>query len=184
LVKPSESSKTLKQVSADLYDLIEQFKNQDAVCAMHTYKQLKRVLNEQCNVKSDDKSAKVTVKKPKEIPCDSLQNPSDPDATYSGQKGQGYQVQIMETFTRCEDEEEKEQTLNLLTHVAVEKACERDGNALMPAIYDSKKRDLDPKTVLADTHYGSDDNEQAAKAEQVELIAPTFKGGKRRWSEP
>jgi hypothetical protein len=153
LVKPSESSKTLKQASADLYDLIEQFKDQEAICGMHSYKQLQRVLNEQCNIQSDDKSAKVTVKKPKEIPCDSLQNPSDPDAAYSGHKGRGYQVQVMETFTRSEDEEEKEQTLNLITHVAVEKACEHDGNALMPAIHDTQKRDLGPNTVLADTHY-------------------------------
>jgi hypothetical protein len=28
-----------------------------------------------------------------QIGSDSLQNPSDPDATYSGHKGQGYQVQ-------------------------------------------------------------------------------------------
>lgn len=178
LVKPSQAAKTLQQVSADLYDLIEQFKDQHAVCCMRSYKQMQRVLNEQCNVKSDDNAAKVTVKQPKEIACDSLQNPSDPDATYSGHKGQGYQVQIMETFTRCEDEDEKAQTLNLITHVAVEKACEHDSNALMPAIEDSQKRDLGPKTVLADTLYGSDDNHQAAKAGQVELVAPTFKGGK------
>ena len=49
---------------------------------------------------------------------DSLQNPSDPDATYSGHKGQGYQVQIMETFSCSEDTAEREQTLNLITHVA------------------------------------------------------------------
>ncbi|MGD9368518.1 MAG: transposase [Desulfobacteraceae bacterium] len=178
LVKPSESAKTLQKVSADLYDLIEQFKDQDTVCAMHAYKQLQRVLNEQCNVKSDDKADKVNVKKPKEIPCDSLQNPSDPDATYSGHKGQGYQVQIMETFTRCEDEEEKAQTLNLITHVAVEKACEHDSNALIPAIEDTQKRDVGPKSVVADTLYGSDDNHQAAKTKQVDLVAPTFKSNK------
>jgi hypothetical protein len=139
---------------------------------------MQRVLNEQCNVQSDDNGAKVVIKQPKQIGSDSLQNPSDPDATYSAHKGQGYQVQIMETFTRCEDEEEKAQTLNLITHVAVEKACEHDSNALMPAIEDTQNRDLGPKAVLADTHYGSDDNDQAAKAEQVELVAPTFKGDK------
>jgi hypothetical protein len=179
LVKPSQSTKTLQQVSTDLYDLIEQFKDQDAVFAMHTYKQLKRVLNEQCNVQSDDSATKVNVKKPKEIPCDSLQNPSDPDATYSGHKGQGYQVQIMETFSRCEDEQQKAQTLNLITHVAVEKACEHDSNALIPAIEDTQKRDLGPDSVVADTLYGSDDNHQAAKTKQVDLIAPTYKSNRK-----
>jgi hypothetical protein len=178
LVKPSQAAKTLQQVSADLYDLIEQFKDQDAVCTMNSYKLMQRVLNEQCNVEIDGDTASVNVKAPKQIPCDSLQNPSDPDATYSGHKGQGYQVQIMETFTRCEDEEEKEQTLNLITYVAVEEACEHDSNALMPAIEECQKRDLGPKTVLADTLYGSDDNERAAKAVEVDVVAPTFKGGK------
>ncbi|MCP4010146.1 MAG: hypothetical protein GY726_11605, partial [Proteobacteria bacterium] len=49
----------------------------------------------------------VKIKKPKEIPSDSLQNPSDPDATYSGHKGQGYQVQVMVTYTETADEQEK-----------------------------------------------------------------------------
>lgn len=178
LVKPSESDKTLQIVSADLFDLIEQFKDQPAVCAMHSYKLMQRVLNEQCNVQSSDDGAKPTVKEPKQIPSNSLQNPSDPDATYSSHKGQGYQVQIMESFTQTEDKDEKEQTLNLITHVSVQKACEHDSNALMPAIKDTQSRALNPKTVLADTLYGSDDNVQAAKAAQVELIAPTFKGGK------
>jgi hypothetical protein len=44
-----------------------------------------------------DQGNPVELKNPKEIVSDSLQNPSDPDATYSGHKGQGYQVQVMET---------------------------------------------------------------------------------------
>jgi hypothetical protein len=177
LVKPSESDKTLQVVSTDLFDLIEQFKDQPSVCAMHSYKLMQRVLNEQCNVQSSDGGAKLTVKAPKQIPSNSLQNPSDPDATYNSHKGQGYQVQIMESFTRTEDKDEKEQTLNLITHVSVQKACEHDSHALIPAIEDTQSRALGPKAVLADTLYGSDDNVEATKAAQVELIAPTFKGG-------
>jgi len=179
LVKPSESAKTLKIVSADLYDLIELFKDQPKICSMQSYKLMQRVLIEQCNLQNDSNGHKVTVKKPKEIPSDSLQNPSDPDATYSGYKGQGYQVQIMETFTRDDDQKEKEETLNLITHVSAEKACEHDSNALIPAIEDTQDRDLGPEKVLADTLYGGDDNLQKAKDAQVELISPTFKGGQK-----
>ena len=111
LVKPTESEKTLRIVSADLFDLIEQFKNQQTVCSMHSYKLMQRVLADQCNIKpGDDSGIKVTVKKPSEIPSDSVQNPSDPDATYDGHKGQGYQVQVMETF--CDDENKKDESLN------------------------------------------------------------------------
>ena len=177
LVKPSESAKTLEIVSADLYELIEQFKDQPKVCRMHSYKLMQRVLTEQCNVQSDGTGSKITVKKPKQIPSESLQNPSDPDASYSGHKGQGYQVQIMESFSRSEDKKQKEQTLDLITHVAAEKACEHDSNALMPAIEDTQNRELGPEKVLGDTLYGSDNNQQEAKSAQVELIAPTHKGG-------
>jgi len=177
LVKPSAAEKTLKTVSGELFDLIEQFKDHSKVCEMHSYKLMQRVLNEQCNVDSSNEGPKVKMKKPKEIPSDSLQNPSDPDATYSGHKGQGYQVQVMETFTETGDKDKKEQTLNLVTHVSVERACEHDSGALVPAIEDTQNRGLGPSTVLADTLYGSDDNVVAAKAVEVELIAPTAKGG-------
>ncbi|MDJ0669145.1 MAG: transposase [Desulfobacterales bacterium] len=177
LVKPTESEKTLKQVSNDLFDLLEQFKGQAAVSAMHSYKLMQRVLSDQCRVETDDAgSSQVTIKKPAEIPSDSLQNPSDPDATYSGHKGQGYQVQIMETFSRSEDETEKEQTLNLITHVEVQPACESDATALLPAVADTRIRGVGPDQLVADTLYGSDRNHQTAKVADVELIAPSQKG--------
>jgi hypothetical protein len=168
MVKPSESAKTLKSVSADLFDLVEQFKDHPAVKAMHSYKLLERVLKEQCNLSDDGKL--VEVKKPKEIPSDSLQNPSDPDATYSGHKGQGYQVQVMETY--CKDEDAREESLNLITHIEVEPAHESDVNALIPAIESSKERGLDPEELLADTLYGSDENSQKAAKLGVDLISP------------
>ena len=50
IVKPSESDKSLKTVSTDLFDLIEQFKDQPAVCSMHSYKLMQRVLADQCDL--------------------------------------------------------------------------------------------------------------------------------------
>ena len=176
MVKPSESEKTLKTVSADLFDLIELFKDETKVCAMHSYKLMQRVLAEQCNLSGNTDDRKLTVKKPAEIPSDSLQNPSDPDATYSGHKGQGYQVQVMETFSRSEDKKEKQEQLNLITHVNVQTACEHDSHALAPAIADTKVRGVAPEKLLADTLYGSDDNERIAKVAEVDLIAPAPKG--------
>lgn len=170
-VKPSESKKTLKAVSRDLFDLVQQFKGCADVTSMYSYQLLQRVLKEHCTL-TDDKDNPVEIKESKEIPSDSLQNPSDPDATYSGHKGQGYQVQIMETF--CEDEQKKEQTLNLITHVHVEPAHHSDANALIPAIESVEERNLKPKEITADSLYGSDDNAERAKQHDVELIAPTM----------
>ena len=176
MVKPSQSDKTLKIVSADLYDFIEQFKDNAKVCTMHSYKLMRRVLNEQCDLHIDEDGEKLVIKKPASIASDSLQNPSDPDATYSGHKGQGYQVQIMETYSPDDDKRRKQQKLNLITHVAVQSACESDSNALEPAIDDAQKRQMAPDQLLADTLYGSDRNHQTAKAEDIELVAPVHKG--------
>jgi hypothetical protein len=176
MVKPSESHKTLASVADDLFDLVEQFKGSKPVNAMHSYKLLERVLKEQCNLQASDDNQKLEVKMPKEVASDSLQNPSDPDASYSGHKGQGYQLQVMETYTDTEDKEVKSQTLNLITHVEVEKACESDAQALIPAIESTQKRGLGPDELQADSLYGSDENYQGAKSMGVELVAPVKNG--------
>jgi len=170
-VKPSESKKTLSKVSRDLFDLVQRFKGCSEVTDMYSYQLLERVLKEHCHL-TDDKTNPVELKECKEIPSDSLQNPSDPDATYSGHKGQGYQIQVMETY--CDDEEEKDQTLNLITHVDVEPAHKSDANTIVPAIESVEKRDLKPKELMADSLYGSDDNCESARKQGVELIAPTM----------
>jgi hypothetical protein len=175
MVKPSESAKTLASVSNDLFHLVEQFKDHPDITAMHSYKLLERVLKEQCTVSED--GTQVHVKRPKEIPSDSLQNPSDPDATYSGHKGQGYQVQVMEAYGI--GKETRDKNLNLITHVHVEPAHESDAHALIPAIESSKQRGLSPEELLADTLYGGDENCQKAKKLGVELISPT-KGTKEK----
>ena len=171
-VKPSESQKTLTLVADDLFNLTQQFKSNKDVKRMNSFKALQRVLAEQCNVSDTDGGQKVEVKKPKEIPSDSLQNPSDPDASYSGHKGQGYQVQIMETFTDTENPDEKDTILNLITHVEVEQACKSDAHALIPAIESVKENDLAPKEIQADTLYGSDENHEYALDNGIDLVSP------------
>jgi hypothetical protein len=169
MVKPSESAKTLASVSSDLFRLVEQFKDYPEITAMHSYQLCARVLKEQCTVSDDGKG--VHLKRSKEIPCDSLQNPSDPDATYSGYKGQGYQIQVMESYGS--DEETRDESLNLITHVHVEPAHESDAHALIPAIESSKERGLSPEELLADTSYGGDENCQKAAQLGVEIVSPT-----------
>ena len=170
-VKPSESKKTLTEVSKDLFDLVQLFKASPEVSIMYSYKLLERVLKEQCNL-TDDKDNPVELKEPKQIKSDSLQNPSDPDASYSGHKGQGYQVQVMETFS--DDKEKEEKSLNLITHIEVEPSHNSDANALVPAIESTEEQNLKPKELIADALYGSDDNREHAKKHDVELVAPTM----------
>lgn len=191
MVKPSESAKTLETVSSDLFELIQIFRDNTDIVSMSTYKLMERVLKEQCAITQTGNGKAVTLKKPKDVPSDSLQNPSDPDATYDGHKGQGYQVQIMETYTEKKKKEVNEESdnesedvpedgpdvvpaLNLITHVDVQTACESDANALIPAIESADERNLLPDELLADSLYGSDDNCETAKELGTEVIAPTM----------
>jgi hypothetical protein len=147
--------------------LVERFKDEQAVEAMTSYQLLVRLFYEQCVVdggQSGDPT--VGVKPNKDVPSDSLQNPSDPDAGYCGHKGKGYQVQVMETYSPDKSQPD------LITHVHVEPAHKSDTQALLPAIEDSQKRDMAPSELLADSLYGSDDNVEQAKEQGVEVIAP------------
>lgn len=185
-VKPSESSKTLQEVCQDLLYLVEQFQNDNKIRRMNSYQLMERVLDEQCNLIESDGEKRVEVKRPKDIPSDSLQNPSDPDASYGGYKGQGYQVQVMETYEdnrgqddkdKSHDDEEEEEdsndkSLSLITHVEVEQAHKSDSEALLPAIESTDKRDLKPKELGADAAYGGDENVEQAREQDVEVTSP------------
>ena len=176
LVKPSDTERTLASVSKDLFQVVQHFLDDPEVKAMHSYSLLLRVLNEQCRVKetADGQLVEIAVKPSKEIPSDSLQNPSDPDAGYSGHKGQGYQVQIMETYSTEAEEEALTPKLELITHVQVESASQSDAHALIPALEATAQRGVEPKEVLADSLYGSDENCEAAKALGVEVVSPVM----------
>ena len=176
LVKPSESGKTLEMVARDLFALVRRFREHEEVKSLHSYNTLLRVLKDQCSVteEQDDQPVAVEVKPPKEVPSDSLQNPSDPDAGYSGHKGQGYQAQVMETYCDSDDESLRAKTLNLITHVEVESACIGDVHALIPALDSTKERELAPEELLADSLYGSDDNCERAQEMGVDVISPAM----------
>jgi hypothetical protein len=162
-------------VASDLYRLVVQFEGRSQVADMNSYKLLCRIVKEQCEVQLD---GTIELKAPEQISSDSLQNPSDPDATYSGHKGQGYQVQVMETYSE-QKEDKKATDLNLITHVQVEKACQSDAQALLPAIEATLEKDLAPEQLQADALYGSDENCQEAAQMGVEVISPVMGTEKR-----
>jgi hypothetical protein len=175
LIKPSEAQKTLERVSTDLFGLVARFKDHPEVRDLYSYATMLRVLNDHCEIREEEGAmALLSVKPNREVASNSLQNPSDPDATYDGHKGQGYQVQIMETYTTAQEEEEKEKTLNLITHVEAQTACESDAHALLPALESAAERDIAPSEVLADSLYGSDENTEKAQQMNIEVISPVM----------
>ena len=174
-VKPSEAQEALKQAAEDLLTLVETFRTHRKIRGMGVFGLLQRVLNEQCHVSGESEAAKVEIKDPKKVSSDSLQNPSDEDAAYSGHKGQGYQVQVMETYQEKKSEgksEEKPTPPNLITYIHVEPANVSDNETPPRAIEETKERGCAPKELLTDSLYGSDDNVSKAAQEGVTLIAP------------
>lgn len=175
-VKPSDSAKTLQELGDDLLLLVHRYQGDAAICSMNSFILLLRLLADQCVVEDASSGKTVTVKPNSKVASDSLQSPSDPDASYSGHKGQGYQMQVMECYSVAEEKDQ----LSLITYVKVEAAHINDVHALLPALADAKRRDVGPTTVLADTSYGSDDNVESAKAEGVEVIAPASRNGREK----
>ncbi len=96
---------------------------------------------------------------------DVMQNPSDPDATYDGHKGPGYQVQLAETCVPGN-------AVQLITAALPQTACEPDGDAVAPMLDQLERAERLPEEMLADTLYTGDDNVQAAADRGVDLIGP------------
>jgi hypothetical protein len=175
--RPSESKRRLPEAAADLMALVAQFRESEAA-GLESFRIMARVLAEQCEVVAGVE-AKVRVKEPEEMTCDVVLNPADPDATYNKHRGVGYLVQVMETYAPEEEtpanaEESKPPKPDLITHIAVGPMNVHDGSALDPALADAEGRGIKPKTLLGDSHYGSEENLEEAALRGVEVIAPAM----------
>ena len=185
LTKAGESGRRLPEAVAVLGALGQQFANTTAA-TLDSFHLLQRVLSEQCEVHSDTiGTPTIQIKAAAEIPCDSLQHPADPDSSYNAHRGQGYAVQIMETY--AEDDQAEGVTPSdpsqpdLITHVAIHKMTHHDSQALAPAIADVRSRQLCPARLLGDSHYGSTESVKQYHSEGMALVAPAMppKGSKQ-----
>lgn len=175
LVKPTGSGRTLDQLAEDVLLLIERFAAVPGVDTMQSFNLLVRLFADQCVIEEETTGKKAVARPNKDVPSDSLQNPSDPDAGYSSHKGQGYQVQVVENYTTADD-----QGPRLITRVAVESADQHDANALLPALDHLAQQEMLPREMLADSLYGSDSNcETATQEHQVAVIAPVMPGNQK-----
>ena len=170
LVKPSEAEMTLRTLGQDLFELIERFRKHEKICEMNSYGLLVRVFGEQFQVKTSEGESRILINK--KVPSDSLQNPSDPDATYDGHKGKGYQVQVLESYSERKEGDEEAPPLNLITYVEAQPAHEHDSHTVKKALKKTRQENRAPSRILADSLYGGDDNHVDCQDQGVELIAP------------
>jgi hypothetical protein len=148
-----------QQAAEDLLWVIERFADQPSMTGRHSYKALETIFSQQCEVVE----GKVTIRAKPGGNC--MQNPSDPDATYDGHKGSGYQVQIAET---CSPENE----VQLITAALPQTACQTDEAAVELMLDQLDNASVLPEELLVDTIYANDENVQASDKRGVELIGP------------
>jgi hypothetical protein len=158
--KDRQSRRLLRQqVAEDLYHMLRLFADQPAHAGRPSYRAMDRIFHEQCEVQEE----KGTVKD--KTGSTVMQNPSDPDATYYGHKGPGYQAQLCETCSPQNDAQ-------LITCVLPQTAAEPDGAAVAPVLAELKASQLLPGELQVDTQYPDDENVQLAESYGVELVGP------------
>ena len=155
-----DSQRLLRQhVAENLHQMLQRFADPSGHAQRSSYKAMERIFHEQCEVQEQ----KVVLKT--HAGSDVMQNPSDPDATYDGHKGPGYQAQIAET---CHPDNPTQ----LITCVLPQTAAVTDEKALAPVLEDLKGSQLLPQELLVDTLYPSDENCRQAEGMGVELVGP------------
>jgi len=158
--KDRESRRLLRQqVAEDMHFIIRHFGGNAEYNGKDSYKAVERIFYEQCHVHED----KVIIKK--KTGGNVMQNPSDPDATYDGHNGQGYQVQISETCHPAND-------VQIIVCAIPQTAVELDTTATSEVLDNLQATGFLPKELFADAHYCSDQNNQDAADRGVELVGP------------
>jgi hypothetical protein len=166
-VKSSRAKRRLAKTAKHLFDLVDRFRGHKQISRMKSYQLMLRLLEEQCDITEED-VPKVNLKAPKEISSESLQNPSDPDATY-GHKGKGYKASLTETCV-------KDNPFQVITDVSTDGAHVNDQKDVIPVIDRLEKRNHKPEELFADAGYGIGENILEAKDRGVELTAPVTVG--------
>ena len=131
------------------------------------YQLLIRVLTEQTNTDTD---GNTTAKSKKDISADSLQNPSDPDATYrskAGKDNKGYVGNVVETIGENGD--------SLITDASYE--TNNHSDSAFCKEYLSKRDDTsEHETMITDGAYGGTENQKLAESKNVDLVATALTG--------
>ena len=158
-------SQLRQTVAEDLLFVVNRFGDDKAVTNRASYQAMRRVLQEQCTISEGKTEVAVKAKTGGNV----MQNPSDPDATYDGHKGPGYQAQIAETCSEDNDAQ-------LITGVEVEPAHQSDQDAVEPMLDQLEPNDRRPEVLYADGGYGRDENVVKADARGVDLQSPVAGG--------
>jgi hypothetical protein len=153
-----------EEIAEDMHLLIARFESNERVFNRTSFQDLFRVFTEQCDVVE----GKISLRK--KTGGNTMQNPSDPDATYDGKKGSGYQVQVAET---CSEENDTQ----LIVGAIPQTANEHDQKAVEQILNDLESNDIAASTIVADAGYGGDPSFCTCQEKGINLVAPVIRGG-------
>ena len=175
--RSGDGRRRLAVCARDVYRLVDRFRG-TVVAGMEEYRLLERLVREQCHVGShedgrpgadDDDAgegkAPIALKEPGEVRPDSMQTPHDPEVSYSGHKGNGYEVQVAET---CEEEN----ATQVITHVEVTASSGNDLEVAVPLLDSLGERGIAPGELWSDAGYGSGRNVWEAERRGTEMVSP------------
>lgn len=162
--KSEEISSRLQQVIDDATALIAQLG--DAYYELPEYQLLRRVLIEQTDKNSE---GKTVPKDKKQISPQSLQNPSDPDATYrskAGKDNKGYVGNLVETF---------DENGAIITSYDYQENSHSDSSFCKEVIEKLGIQETET-TLIADGAYASVENVELAANNNIDLVTTALLG--------
>lgn len=136
--------------------------------SIEVFKIFERVYNEHFCVVSDT----ITVKDSKELGSSSLQSPDDIDATFRSKRGNNFQGQVVNITETANPEN----SLNLITDVAVAANNTDDSTILNDRIDEIKAKTPDLNELHTDGAYGSSDNDTKMQEHTINHIQTAVRG--------
>ena len=165
--KGDEAASRLEQVVKDAHQVMG-LMSDESWYEFQQYQLLERVLREQTTFEPG--AGEISPKENQEITAQSLQNPSDPDATYrekAGKGNKGYVGNLVESVGENGD--------SVISDFAYEKNDHSDSDFCKEYL-ESRPEDAEPETMIADGAYGGEENRALAESKNVELVATALTG--------
>lgn len=164
-LKDTEINSRLKTSLKDALDIMTIC--EDGYTDLKEYKLLARLLKEHTTTKNGE----TNLKEHKDVSTDSLQNPSDPDATYSRKYGKvyrGYSGNVVESYS---------ENGSIITDYDLKPNIYPDKSFCSDEIKKLSNSE-EEKILIADGAYGYEDNYEEAKNANVKLITTNLIGRK------